>query len=352
MSPTAIALVSGGLDSRLALAVTAREGVEVIAFHACHVFHAGEDSPGARAALDEVCRALGARETVFREVTPEMIALTKHPAHGTGQHLNACLDCRLLVLRCAAELLRERGADFLVTGEVPGQRPMSQRRDALRLADRMLAEWGLEGRLLRPLGARLLPETLPEREGWVDRDRLHAFQGRTRKPQMALAEALGVTEYPSPAGGCLLTDPGFSVRLGDLMAHDPAWDARAVELCKIGRHYRIDPEVKIVASRREEENRRLREIAPPDTPLFITAEKPGAMVALLGPDRTVAERLAAGLAVHFSKFRAAGEGPVRRFLPRDPPEEGHPLGTVPRVDPSALPAPALGSGSGGCRESA
>jgi tRNA U34 2-thiouridine synthase MnmA/TrmU len=352
MSPTAVALVSGGLDSRLALAVTARQGVEVIALHACHVFHAEPDTPEHRAALDAVCRGLGARETVFREITPEMIELTKHPAHGTGQHLNACLDCRLLVLRCGAELLRERGADFLVTGEVPGQRPMSQRRDALRLAERRMTEWGLEGRLLRPLGAQLLPETLPEREGWVDRAGLHAFQGRTRKPQMALAEALGVRDYPSPAGGCLLTDPGFSVRLGDLMAHEPAWGARDVELCKIGRHYRIDPETKILASRREEENRRLRETAPPDAPLFITEEKPGAIVAVLGRGGPDAGRIAAGLAVHFSKFRRGGAGPVRRFTAPEPEGEGRSLGVTPRVDPAELPGPPLGSAAGGRRESA
>jgi hypothetical protein len=147
--------------------------------------------------------------------------------------------------------MEEIGATFIFTGEVLGQRPMSQNRRAMGIIER---ESGLEGRVLRPLSARLMEPTIPEIEGAVDRDRLLALQGRSRKPQMAMVGDRGITDYPCPAGGCRLTDPGFARRMRDLVLHHPGFDLKDVKLLKVGRHFRISPQAKAVAGRNEREN--------------------------------------------------------------------------------------------------
>jgi tRNA U34 2-thiouridine synthase MnmA/TrmU len=160
------------------------------------------------------------------------------------------------MLRKAKEIMREVGASFVATGEVLGERPMSQNRSALRIVER---ESGLEGLLLRPLSAKLLPPTIPEKEGWVDREKLLDIRGRSRKRQVELAEKWGIKDYPSPAGGCLLTDPQFSRRLRDLMENEEL-SKENVLLLKIGRHFRLRKGVKLVVGRNKEENERLREL--------------------------------------------------------------------------------------------
>ena len=188
---------------------------------------------------------------------------------------------------------------------------------------------------MRPLSAKRLPPTLPETRGWIDRERLRDFQGRTRKPQMALAAELGITEYATPAGGCLLTDPGFGNRLRDLATHMPEWGADDARLLRVGRHFRIGPATKIVASRCAEEGDAIEALARPGEPLFLTRERPGALILVRGVCDAEAERLAAGLAVHYSKFREAGAGPVERW-PAGSPEARAALGEIARIDPSAL----------------
>jgi len=292
-----------------------RQGVRVIAFHAVSAFSPDSDSEEGRQRLEDRCRRLGVVRLAWRDITAAQLAMVRAPRYGRGRNLNPCLDCHIEMLRQAAEILRETAADFLASGEVLGQRPMSQRREALQIIDRHLQDWGLEGRLLRPLSAKLLPPTLPESEGWIAREALKDFQGRNRKPQLALARELGVEDYNTPAGGCLLTDRGFAGRLRDLLVCQPDLTIDDVLLLRTGRHHRLNAACKAVSSRCEEENRRLQELARPGDRLFITAQRPGAIVLLRcrqpGPENCeTAERIAAGLAVYFSKFRHAGRADV------------------------------------------
>jgi len=339
-----VALFSGGLDSTLALALMVREGLEVVACHGTHVFSPKTDTEEGRAALRERALRLGAVEIRFFDVTPDMIALTKNPRYGYGSHLNACLDCRMLTIAHGRQVLADTDASFLVSGEVVGQPPMSQRRDAMATVDKHVRELGLEGLLLRPLSAQRLAQTTPEREGWVDRTRLYGFSGRNRKPQMALARELGITDYPTPAGGCLLTDPGFAVRLGDLMEHMPEWGANDVRLLRVGRHIRLTPQTKLIASRRDVENAELERLAGAADLLYITMPRPGAIVMLRGAHTPEAGRAAAGLAVYYSKHRAAGTATVLRWQAGNEAARQE-LGSVPVLDPAMLGDRTLGNPS-------
>lgn len=308
-----VVLLSGGLDSLLATRLMAGQGVETTALHTVNCFHGTQNLEEKKNRLRETALRLGAADIVFRDITDDVVALTKNPPHGHGKNMNPCIDCRLRTVREGFALMRELGADFVVTGEVSGQRPMSQRRDALGLADRTVAGWGFGGLLLRPLCAKLLPKTVPETEGWVDPERLYDISGRSRDRQMALAKELDLGDYPSPAGGCLLTDPGYSDRLKFLMRFKPDWDERDAELLKVGRHFQISPTTRLVASRREEENRRLEQLAEPEDFLYINAEKFGAIILLRGEVTPKAEQTATGLAIYFSKMRGEGKASVRRW---------------------------------------
>jgi len=255
MTPKAIALLSGGLDSTLAVKLILDQGIEVEALNFvtpfCTCNRKGRCE--ARHVADELgipCKTISLTEGFFRVI--------REPRYGYGSGMNPCLDCRILMFSRARERMEEIGAAFVFTGEVLGQRPMSQHRQAMRIIDR---ESGLDGRLLRPLSARLLEPTIPEKEGLVDREKLLAIQGRSRKPQMALAEEYGIADYPCPAGGCLLTDPGFARRMRDLVRFRPDFDLNDVNLLKVGRHFRLSPGAKAVVGRNEEENRRLQILA-------------------------------------------------------------------------------------------
>ncbi len=310
MQKHAIVLLSGGLDSLLVLRLMARENLRVTALHTVNCFHGVGDIEGKKEKLRAKAQELGAADVLFPALSDDVVALTKAPRFGYGKHLNACIDCRLRTVRAGFDTMRALGADFVVSGEVVGQRPMSQRRDAMRLADREIASWGCGGLFLRPLSAALLEPTVPQREGWVPERALFGMSGRGREAQMALAEELGIGEYPSPGGGCLLTDPGFSWRLAVLMRFTPGWGAEDVELLKVGRHFQLAPGAKAVASRREEENYRLRALARPADRLFINAERNGAVVLLRGEQTPETEGAAAGLAVYYSRLREAGSARV------------------------------------------
>jgi len=244
----ALGLLSGGLDSALAAALLLEQGLEVAALHL-------ESPVSCRSDVREVARALGIPLTV-RPKGEEYLRLLRDPRWGYGRNMNPCVDCRVFMLRRSREYLEESGADFLFTGEVLGQRPMSQLSGKLRLIDRQA---GVEGLILRPLSAKLLPETEPERRGWVDRSRLLAISGRSRHVQLAEAERLGLERYQSPAGGCRLTDAIFSRKLRDLFDHAPrsAVAEADVELLSVGRHFRLGPALKVVLGRDAAENARL-----------------------------------------------------------------------------------------------
>lgn len=264
-SRKAIALLSGGLDSLLAIAVIRAQGIEVEALHFYTGFSVAERRRrlGQQSgAYGDATRRSGARVgAVVRiiDVSQEFLDVAFHPQHGYGANVNPCLDCHLFMLRKAGEHMRQIGADFVITGEVLGQRPMSQHRNALHMLER---ESGLERLLLRPLSAQLLRPTIPETEGWVDRDRLYAFQGRSRKPQMQLAEELGIEEYPQPAGGCLLTDENYARRFRDAVAHTDteALTPEDMMLLAIGRHFRVSEQAKCIVGREEAENAYLDQV--------------------------------------------------------------------------------------------
>lgn len=261
--PRAVALVSGGLDSMLAVRVLQDQGVYLEALnlftgfcveghtHAIRNHHQGR--PKRNNAL-WVAEQLGIK-LHFIDVVEEYQDVVLNPQHGYGANLNPCLDCKIFMVRKALEWMRTRGFQFLVTGEVVGQRPMSQRKAKLAVTQ---GESGAGDLLLRPLSAKLLAPTLPEREGWVDRERLHAISGRSRKEQMALAAHYGFTDYAQPAGGCcFLTDPQYSVRLTDLWGsrHARRYTLDDIVLLKVGRHLRPAPHFKLIVARDEGEGR-------------------------------------------------------------------------------------------------
>jgi hypothetical protein len=179
--------------------------------------------------------------------------------------MNACIDCRIYMLRKVKEMMPELGASFVITGEVLGQRPMSQQRHTIRLIEK---ESGLQDLILRPLSAQHFEPTLPEREGIVDRDKLLKISGRGRKPQFELAENLGVTDYPCPAGGCLLTDKVIAARLRDLFDHAVDYNQTDLVSLTLGRHYRLYPDLKIILGRSQEENERLTSLAKDGQSIF------------------------------------------------------------------------------------
>lgn len=337
MSRSCIALFSGGLDSMLALRLMAIQGIRVTALHSVNCFHGTQQIEEKKTRLRQTALALGADDTVFPDIADEVVALTKRPRHGYGKHLNACIDCRLRTMAAGFAALRERNADFVVSGEVMGQRPMSQRKDAITLANREIAAWGHEGLLLRPLCALAIEEAVPLREGWVEHRYCYDITGRSRDRQMALATELGFAEYPTPAGGCLLTDPEFSRRLAAMMECNGDFLASDVELLKVGRNFQIARAAKIVASRNEEENYQLRDLSRPDDRFYINDERNGAVVMARGEITPDIEALAAGVAVYYSKMRADGSARVSAWrIENDVDVEMRILPDVPVIDPDVL----------------
>ncbi|MDD5505418.1 MAG: tRNA 4-thiouridine(8) synthase ThiI [Candidatus Omnitrophica bacterium] len=255
MKIKALALISGGLDSLLAAKLIKDQGIEVIGVHF--------KIPFCKLDIKKSLPDIGIKLLEF-DLGPEFLSLMKGPHYGFGSNMNPCIDCKILMFSKAGELLLELGADFIVTGEVLGQRPMSQNKQALGLIKQRS---GLDDRLLRPLSAQFFPPSLPEREGWVRRDKLFNFNGRIRTPQMQLAEKLGINRYATPAGGCLLTDPCFSKRLKELLWHEEL-TLENLALLKVGRHLRIEKKSRLVVGRDEGENRLLMQLAMPGDYLF------------------------------------------------------------------------------------
>jgi tRNA U34 2-thiouridine synthase MnmA/TrmU len=242
----ALGLCSGGLDSMLAGLVLRDQGIHVewITFET--PFFSAEK--GRRAA-----QQTGITLHV-QDLTADYLELIKAPPAGFGRNMNPCMDCHALMFKKAGGFMVMRGFDFLFSGEVVGQRPMSQNANSLRYVAK---HSGFDGRILRPLSARRLPETPMEQQGLVDREKLLDFSGRSRKPQMALARKFGISDYPAPAGGCLLTDPGYSRRLKDLMAHGAELTPANLNLLKYGRHMRLNASAKIIVGRTQQDNEQI-----------------------------------------------------------------------------------------------
>lgn len=312
----AIALVSGGLDSSLAVAVCRELGIEVVGLHFTNVFHAGKGDEGGAARRS--AEALGI-ELIERSSTPMLMAAVRNPRFGFGKHLNPCMDCREHMLREARAMLEDVGAKFIVSGEVLGQRPMSQRGDAMKRIDR---EAGVEGLVLRPLCARVMAESIPEKRGWVDRGKLLGIHGRSRRAQYELARRLGVTVFASPAGGCLLTDPGFSARLEELMEHDPDFDENDVELLKHGRHFRLAGHARAVVGRNQEDNEGIEALVRPGDVLVEVTAGSCPTTLLRGEVSEQALETAAALTARYAKSRDLPEVECEYWSPAGGGERG------------------------------
>lgn len=261
VGPRAVALLSGGLDSLLAARTIALQGVELTAITFATDFGCGNGASGG-CGTDTRGLDLGF-DIKFCHLGEAYIDLVRRPRFGYGKQLNPCIDCRQLMLTEAWEYARAIDAGWLVTGEVLAQRPMSQKRAVMTDVDRRL---GLTGRVLRPLSALLLPPTLPERASVVDRARLHRFHGRNRKPQLALARRLGIADYPTPGGGCLLTNADYAARVRDLFHFAPADrnpTPTEVRALRWGRSFRLSPTLKFVVGRSAADNAALAGLARP-----------------------------------------------------------------------------------------
>ena len=266
----AITLISGGLDSTLATRLTQDLGIELIALNTVSPFCLcnRRSSGGCLYGANSVAKAL-ALKLISIDVSEEFIGIVKKPEHGYGSNMNPCIDCRILLFKKAKEAMEKEGALFVITGEVLGQRPMSQKLNTMKLIEK---ESGLSGLVLRPLSAKVLEQTIPEKQGWIARDKLLAISGRGRREQIAKASELGVNDYPCPSGGCLLTDPEFSRRLKDLMKYQE-FNLENIRLLKIGRHFRLNEAMKLVVGRNEKENARLLNLARENDYLFMPTDE-------------------------------------------------------------------------------
>lgn len=266
----AIALISGGLDSILAAKVIKEQGIDTLPLNFKIPFACRDKKISSKdwGIVSLVLNSLGVELKVV-DISNEFLDLLVKPKHGFGSNMNPCIDCKILMLNKAKELMKEWDAQFVITGEVLGQRPMSQHRGALELIER---KSGLEGLVLRPLSARLLSKTLPEKEGWVKRNKLLNFSGRTRRPQINLAKNFQIKNYPNASGGCLLTDREFSKRLKDLIIHQEL-SIDNIELLKMGRHFRISQDTKLIVGRDEKENEQLVKLVKDNDYLFMPGEK-------------------------------------------------------------------------------
>lgn len=259
----ALGLLSGGLDSMLACRMLQEQGIEVecVNFHTgfCIQTHTGairNPKPGAPPPRHDAIHAaklLGVRLHLI-DISEEYVDVVTNPKYGYGKNLNPCLDCKIFMVRKAWEMKEAMGFHFIFSGEVVGERPMSQRRDTMPLIER---EASVKGWLLRPLTAKVLPPTEPELRGWVDRERLANITGRSRRPQMAMAAGFGMVDYPSPAGGCcFLTDISYAQKLRDLWQYrgEKRYTLDDIILLKAGRHLRPDPRFKVIVGRDQSEN--------------------------------------------------------------------------------------------------
>ena len=290
-----VALFSGGLDSQLATRLMQQQGIEVEGAHVATVYAPCEPRTVAAA------QHLGIRLHQLA-VGPDYLEVLERPRFGYGKGANPCIDCRIYMAKMAAGLMPQIDAHFVVTGEIIGQRPMSQKRRDL---DIVAHHSGLDDLLLRPLSAKLLPATYPERQGWVDRSRLHGFSGRRRYDLAQLATALGLTEIPQPSTGCALTDKLFGVKAFDLLnttASKTLWDFQSL---RVGRHFRFQPDCKVIVGRDQTENAQLRDLHDAadarSTALLEPHDFLGPTVLIVGPATESAREYAGGLALRYAR---------------------------------------------------
>lgn len=288
----ALALLSGGLDSILAVRLIQQQEIDVVAVNFTSPFClCGKGGCGAAEAAKRLRIPLK-----IISVGKDYLKILRNPKHGYGRNMNPCIDCRIFMLKKAKKYAEEIGAHFLFTGEVLNERPMSQNLKAMSIIEE---EAGLKRRILRPLSAKLLPPTEAEKEGWVSREKLLDIKGRSRKPQIELAEELSIRDYPCPAGGCLLTYKEFAAKLRDLLGNKKNVEIKDVLMLKIGRHFRHRKN-KIIVGRNEAENKQLQKMKDRNDYCFEVPHCGSPITLLQGPKTKDAVRLAAGLTLCYS----------------------------------------------------
>lgn len=286
----ALAMVSGGLDSILAAKLIEQQGIEVIAICFRSNFF---DETNAKKMTSQVGIPLH-----VVDFSDEHLKIVREPKHGHGKNMNPCIDCHALMMNYAGKLLEEFNADFIITGEVLNQRPMSQNRSALDIVKK---ESGYSDKILRPLCAKNLPPTEMELNRLVDREKLLDISGRTRKVQMELAEKWGIVDYPSPAGGCKLTEPNYSKRLKELLEHNKEPKKSELHLLRIGRHFRVTPNCKIISTRTLDEGNAIKEYLNHEDLIFFAEDYNGSMVVLIGKPTNEDIEMAAKITGRYSK---------------------------------------------------
>ncbi len=303
----AIALLSGGLDSTLALRIILDLEFEVIGLNLKTPFCTCDGKKG-------VCYSSKYAEEFGIKLIrifggEDYLGIVKNPEHGYGRNLNPCIDCRIFLLRKAKEIMEKEGADFIFTGEVLGERPMSQRLDAMKLIEK---ESGLRGKILRPLSAKLLEPTIAEKEGIIDRTKLLNIQGRSRKIQIQLAKDYQISDYPCPAGGCLLTEENFARRLRDSFLHNED-SLRHIALLKMGRHFRLPSGAKLIVGRNKEENNLILSLARIDDIKFTVKGFKSAYGILVGKTEIDDQVLSARVCARYCQERSLNKFVVKSW---------------------------------------
>ncbi|MFH1460040.1 MAG: tRNA 4-thiouridine(8) synthase ThiI [Candidatus Omnitrophota bacterium] len=268
----AIGLLSGGLDSILAVKVVQQQGIEVVGLSFVTPFFG---SKLAEKAANDLSISL-----IIKDITNEHFKVVKNPLHGFGKTMNPCIDCHALMFKIAGQIMRKRNFDFIFSGEVLDERPMSQNRRSLDIVAKIS---GFKNQIIRPLSAKLLEKSVPEKKGVIDREKLLNICGRGRKRQIELARKFKVKEYPNPAGGCLLTDKGFSQRLKDLLNSKQKFSDKDLHLLKLGRHYRFSDAAKLIVGRDKGENDLIEAVFDQTKDYLLLVENiPGPMCLLRG----------------------------------------------------------------------
>jgi tRNA U34 2-thiouridine synthase MnmA/TrmU len=300
----ALALFSGGLDSSLAVKLILDQGIEVIALNFTSPFCLCSSSG---CSTVNIAKKFEIPIKVVRK-GEDYLRIIKKPKYGYGKNMNPCIDCRIYIFKKAKEIAKEIGANFIFTGEVLGERPMSQHMRAFKIIEK---ESGLEGKILRPLSAKLLPETEAEKKGLVDREKLLDIRGRSRKKQIELADKYEI-DYPCPAGGCLLTYKGFADKVRDLFEHKEKVSIKDIQLLKIGRHFRYK-ESKIIVGRNEEENKKLLNMKEAEDYCFEVPNYGSPITILQGRKSKKAIEIAARITLRYSDAKNKEEEVIVKY---------------------------------------
>lgn len=291
-----VALLSGGLDSQLAVRMMQSQGFEVSAVAIKTPFCDFDCGRGCGFEIRERADTLGVNlKTVY--LGDEYIEMLKNPKHGFGSGMNPCIDCRSMMFKAAKKHMDEIGADFIISGEVLGQRPMSQHGPALKTIEK---ESELEGYIVRPLSGALLPKTIPEENGLIKRENLGMIRGRTRRMQLQMAQEYGIENPPNAGGGCLLTDPAFAIRAKDLFSHIDNPTTNDIDLLKIGRHFRLDNTTKMIVGRNQDENNMIKALALPNDIVFYAKDHVGPNTLLRGDNVESHKQITAAITLRYS----------------------------------------------------